>query len=104
MAKGSWKGGKAPAQGGTKHRMSKPEGKKGKLKKGFKAGKSKMDSASKAVFKPKVKSDTPRQKGVVRKKNGKVAWGAGKKLANLRGAEKRLKKTQRRTSNIKIKK
>lgn len=38
MAK-RWAKGKSPAQGGTKHRMSKPEGGKGKLKSQFTKGK-----------------------------------------------------------------
>lgn len=36
---GSWSGGRAPAQGGTPHRMSKPEGKAGKAKGAFTRGK-----------------------------------------------------------------
>lgn len=49
-AKGSWAGGKAPAQGGTKHKMSKPEGSKGGLKKAMSKGRS---TAKKGALKVK---------------------------------------------------
>lgn len=40
--KGSWSGGKAPAQGGTPQKISKPEGKKGKLTSRMSFGKKRM--------------------------------------------------------------
>lgn len=43
-------GAKSKAQGGTAHKMSKPEGGKGKLKGAMAKGKSNMDKASKAVY------------------------------------------------------
>lgn len=47
---------------------------------------------------------TPRQKGIVRKKNGKVAWGAGRKLNNLRKAEKKMAQAKKGTKNLKLSK
>lgn len=56
------------------------------------------------AFKKKVKADTPRQKGVVKKKDGKIAWGAGRKLKNLRKAEKKMKVAKKGTKNLNLKK
>lgn len=49
-SKAAFPGAKTKAQGGTSHKMSKPEGGKGKLKSGMKKGKNNMDKASKAVY------------------------------------------------------
>lgn len=43
-------GAKSKAQGGTPHKMSKPEGSKGGLTSGMKKGKNNMDKQSKAVY------------------------------------------------------
>lgn len=50
------------------------------------------------------KSGIPKQKGIVRKKNGKIAWGAGRKLNNARRAKIANDKAQKGVKNIKIKK